>query len=471
MKLPMSAAEALAALWRSVEGDPAALAEVDLPNGERALPSSFAVDTAAQASIAAATLAVRELGVLRGGPAQRVTVDPRHAAIEFRSERHLRVDGAPAADPWDPLAGLYRTGDGGWVRLHTNFPHHRAGLLALLGCAGERDALERSLQGWQAVDFETAASEVGMCATALRSFAEWDAHPQGRAVAALPVLGITRLHVGDAPPRPLPPLPAGAQPLHGLRVLDLTRVIAGPVAGRTLAAHGAEVLLITAPHLPAVASLVIDTGRGKRSAQLDLREPAGRDGLAALLRDADVFLQGYRPGGLQALGFGPEEAAQLRPGIVYASLSAYGPTGPWAARRGFDSLLQTASGFNVAEAEAAGSAQPKPLPAQALDHAAGYLLAFGIARALARRALEGGSWHVQVSLAQTGHWLRRLGRPDDGLQAREPTPDEVAALCEHSASGFGRLQAVRHAGRLSLTPPHWREPAVPLGTHAPAWSS
>jgi crotonobetainyl-CoA:carnitine CoA-transferase CaiB-like acyl-CoA transferase len=469
MTPPTTPANALAALWQSLEGDASVLAAVDLTGAEPALPSSFAVGTAAQASIAAAALAARELAVLRGGPRQRVAVDMRHAAIEFRSERYLRVAGEPPADPWDKIAGLYRTGDGGWVRLHTNFPHHRDGMLALLGCDYERESVARALRGWQAVDLESAAAEAGLCATALRSFAEWDAHPQGQAVAALPVLSVARLHEGDAPPRAFAPLPAGARPLHGLRVLDLTRVIAGPVAGRTLAAHGADVLLITGAHLPAIPSLVIDTGRGKRSAQLDLRAPAGRDALRGLLRDADVFLQGYRPGGLQGLGFGPEDAARLKPGIVYASLSAYGPSGPWAGRRGFDSLVQTASGFNVAEAEAAGAEQPKVLPAQALDHAAGYLLAFGIARALARRAAEGGSWHVQVSLAQTGRWLRGLGRVPQGLQTPEPSADEVKALLEESESGFGPLAAVRHAGRLLDTPSRWSRPAVPLGTDAPVW--
>jgi crotonobetainyl-CoA:carnitine CoA-transferase CaiB-like acyl-CoA transferase len=392
-----------------------------------------------------------------------------HAAVEFRGERYLRVAGEAPADPWDKIAGLYRTGDGGWVRLHTNFPHHRDGMLALLGCSYDRASVAAALGGWQAVDLETAAAEAGLCATALRSFAEWDAHPQGRAVAALPVLSVSRLRTGDAPPRAFAPLPAGARPLHGLRVLDLTRVIAGPVAGRTLAAHGAEVLLVTGAHLPAIPSLVIDTGRGKRATQLDLRASEGRAALQALAREADVFLQGYRPGGLEHLGFGPEELARLRPGIVYASLSAWGPSGPWAGRRGFDSLVQTASGFNVAEAEAAGAAEPKPLPAQALDHAAGYLLAFGIARALARRATEGGSWHVQVSLAQTGRWLRGLGRVPQGLQAPEPAAGQVRALMEESESGFGPLLAVRHAGMLGQTPPRWDRPAVPLGSHAPVW--
>lgn len=462
----MNASAALRDLWLGLGGEAEALQAVTLTGSEPALPSSFAVGTAAQASISAATLAVREIGRVRGGPAQQVGVDMRHAAVEFRSERYLRVNGEPAPDPWDKIAGAYRTADG-WVRLHTNFAHHRDGVLRLLGCAYEREAVATALLRWQAEDFETAAAEAGLVVAALRSFEQWDAHPQGQAVAALPVLEIER--IGEADALPWPALPAGARPLHGLRVLDLTRIIAGPVCGRALAAQGADVMLITSPHLPSIAPMVIDTGRGKRSARLDLTQAEGREALAALVREADVFVQGYRPGGLAALGFSPQELARLRPGIVCASLSAYGHTGPWAMRRGFDSLVQTASGFNVAEAQAAGVAEPKPLPAQALDHGAGYLLALGVQLALLRRAQRGGSWHVRVSLAQTGRWLRGLGRVPQGFAVPDPTFAEVQDLMERSDSGFGPLLAVRHAGRLSATAPGWDAPSVPLGTHPARW--
>jgi len=252
-------------------------------------------------------------------------------------------------------------------------------------------------------------------------------------------------------------------------VLDLTRIIAGPVCGRTLAAHGADVLLVSSPHLPSVEQLVIDTGRGKLSTYLDLRAAVGRDALTALLRSADVFVQGYRPGGLAALGFGPQEAAKTRPGIVYVSLSAYGHAGPWSGRRGFDSLVQTASGFNHAEAQAAGSDKPHPLPMQVLDHATGYFMAFGAMIALTRRIREGGSWHVRVSLAQTGYWVRNLGRIENGLACPDPKIEDVRDLLEEADSGFGRLTSVRYSAQLSGTPAHWARPSVPLGTHPPAW--
>ncbi|WP_245818365.1 CoA transferase [Muricoccus roseus] len=451
-------------LWTGVGLSPGALVRARLSGADPVLPSSFRLAAAAMAGIGGVGLAAADIHHRRGGPAQRVLVEARHALAEFRSEQLMRVGGAPLGDPWDAIAGAYRCGDGRWVRIHTNFPHHRDGFLALLGAAHERDAVARALEGWEAARLEEAAAAAGLPAAMMRRFAEWDAHPQGRAVADLPLIEITR--IGDAPPEPLPPL--APRPLAGLRAVELTRIIAGPVCGRVLAAHGAEVMLVTAPHLPSIPSLVVDTGRGKRSAALDLREEAGRDGLRDLIRGADLFIQGYRPGAMAGRGFGPEEVAALRPGIVCVSLCAYGRAGPWAGRRGFDSLVQTASGFNDAEAEAAGApGTPKPLPCQALDHGAGYLMALGALAALMRRAEEGGSWHVQVSLARTGHWLRGLGRVAGGFAAPAPGPEPE--LMEERDTAFGRVATVRHAAVLSETPAQWSRPPVPLGTDQPRW--
>jgi len=453
----------LSDIWRAAGHPEAALAAVDLTGNEPVLPSSFRVGTAAQATIAAAALAASELWRLRTGRFQSVSVDMRSAAIEFRSERYLRVNGKPPSEYHDPIAGLYRCGDGRWARLHTNLPHHRDGVLALLGCRHERTAVQRALDQWEAEKLETAAAEAGLVVTACRTFREWDDHPQGRAIARLPLFSIDQ--IGDAP---VEPLPAAERPLSGVKVLDLTRIIAGPVCGRTLAAHGADVLLITASHLPSMQPLVIDTGRGKLSASIDLRQASERETLASVLRDVDVFVQGYRPRAIAAFGFGPDDVARMRPGIVYVSLCAYGQEGPWASRRGFDSLVQTASGLNAAEAEAFGASEPRPLPAQVLDHATGYLMALAAMSALARRAQRGGSWHVRVSLAQTGYWFRKLGRID-GLSCPDPGFEAVRDRLEETPSGFGRLTAVRHAAVMSETPPYWVRPTVPLGTHAPAW--
>ena len=274
---------------------------------------------------------------------------------------------------------------------------------------------------WDAEAFETAAYAAGGVVAMMRSHEEWSDLPHAKALAALPLITIEK--IGEAAPKPWP---SGDRPLAGLRVLDLSRVIAGPVAGRTLAAHGADVLLISGPDLPAIPWLTIDTGRGKLTGFVELKSEQGRAILCAtLLAQADIFSQGYRPQALASLGFSPQDAAQISPGIVYVTLSAYGHAGPWADRRGFDSLVQTATGFNHAEGQAAGVDGPKELPAQILDHATGYLMAFGAMMARARQSREGGSWHVRVSLAQTGRWLWNLGRVTDGLKTEDLKGDAV----------------------------------------------
>lgn len=474
-------ADALAALWHAAALPAEALSQVQLPGRQAVLPSSFDVATAAQASLGAAAAAAAALWQWRTGQQQAVQVDRTHAALECTG--YFALDGR-APDLWDKLSGLYpcggAAGEGGWVRIHANFSHHRDGALRLLGLppgdATEREAVAQALQRWSALDFEQAAADAGLVVAAARSFAEWDAHPQALAMAGQPVVRIEPIAAtghGAARPRPWPAITAAQRPLQGLRVLDLTRILAGPVAGRCLAAYGAEVLLVNGPHLPNIAAIA-DTSRGKRSTLIDLRDAAGRAQLEALAGQAQVFLQGYRPGAIAAHGFSADALAQRHPGIVVASLSAYGTEGPWAGRRGFDSLVQTATGFNLAEAEAAGARTPKALPMQILDYAAGHLLAFGIQAALWRQATAGGSWQVQVSLAGVGAWLRSLGRVADGLAT--PRPDYTPYL-EDSPCGFGpdggpgsaTLRAVRHAASFSVTPAAWDRPAMPPGSHPPAW--
>jgi len=466
-------AAALADLWRAAGLPAAALAQVSVQGREPVLPSSFDVSTAAQASLGAAALAAAELWQLRTGQRQRVRVDRAHAALECTG--HFALDGqVPAL--WDKLSGLYACGadigQPGWVRIHANFAHHRDGALALLGLptgpATERQAVSQALRGWAAESFEQAAADAGLVVAAARRFAQWDIHPQSLALADRPVVAMQR--IGDAPAVAWTALAAGGPPLSGLRVLDLTRILAGPVAGRCLAAYGADVMLVNGPHLPNIEAIA-DTSRGKLSTWLDLRTPDDRAQLGRLADEAQVFLQGYRPGTLADRGFSAEALAARRPGIVVASLSAYGPFGPWSGRRGFDSLVQTATGFNMAEAEAAGDTAPKAMPMQILDYAAGHLLAFGIQAALWHQATQGGSWQVQVSLAGVGRWLRGLGRVPDGLAARAP---DVQPLLEDSTCGFGPggqavLRAMRHAAEFSATPARWRRPAMPPGSHAPVW--
>ena len=459
------ARDALASIWQHAGLPPEALGGVSLSGSDPVFPSSFAVGAAAQSTIAAAALAACELAHARGTPRQQVAVDMVHAAAECTN--WFSLDGE-VPELWDPISGLYRCADG-HVRIHANFAHHREGALRLLGLDPDvavRSDAEAALRQWRALDFEDAAAGRGLVVSALRSFAEWDATPQAQALAAQPLFTLER--IGDAPPMALPPLSADQRPLTGIRVLDLTRVLAGPVGGKALAAYGADVMLVNSPKLPNIAAIA-DTSRGKLSTHIDLRTGAGQADLQRLLADAHVFVQGYRPGGLADLGFGPEALARARPGIVAVSLSAYGTKGPWAGRRGFDSLVQTAMGFNQAEGEAFGHAgKPRPLPMQILDEATGFLMAFGAAAALWRQQREGGSWLVRVSLAQTGHWLRSLGRVQLDAQQQALRPD-IEPYLVTTPSGFGQLRALRHSALLSRTPAAWTRPSMPPGSHPPVW--
>src|ERR1700681_1515495 len=430
--------EILADLWALVGGDPSALDAVTLTGEEPQLPSSFRVAAAAQVSIAATGLAAAQVWKMRSGQSQDVAVDMRHAVVECRSERYLRVDGKPPPPTWDVIAGIYKTRDRRFVRLHTNFRHHRDAACQVLNCKPERDDVQAALMQWDAEAFETAAYAAGGVVAMMRSHEDWSASPHAKALAELPLLSIEK--IGEAAPKPWPKsstktsTEGGDRPLAGGRVLDLSRVIAGPVAGRTLAVHGADVLLISGPDLPAIPWLTIDTGRGKLSSFVELKSEQGREVFRGLLAQADIVSQGYRPKSIAALGFSPEEAATINPGIVYVSMSAYGRAGPWAERRGFDSLVQTTTGFNHAEGQAAGVEGPKELPAQMLDHATGYLMAFGAMMAKARQSREGGSWHVRVSLAQTGRWLWDLGRVADGFTTEDLNGEAVMPFIEENPS-------------------------------------
>lgn len=456
-------AAALASLWQSFSLPADALSRVGLSGTEPVLPSSFAVGTALQVSLAAAALAASEVGRCRGGIAQDATVDMADAAAE--ATLYFRLDGRKP-EVWDPLAGLYRCNDG-WIRLHTNFAHHRDGVLRLLGLQPgpqtTRAEVAAALAARSAEAFEYEASAAGLVVAAVRTALAWDAHPQHAADLAAPLIDIAR--IGDAAPLPWPPLAAGAAPLAGLRVLDLTRILAGPVGTRTLAGYGADVMLVNSPQLPNIEAIAV-TSRGKRSALADLHDPVDRAAFAAVVGQAHVLVQGYRPGALAALGFGADEVARLRPGIVYVSLSAYSAGGPWHAKRGFDSLVQTATGLNDDEASAAGADVPKALPVQVLDLASGFLIAFAVEAALLRQQREGGSWHVRLSLARTAIWLRSLGRLAAGFAAAEL---DVASRVESEASGFGTLATVRHAARLGGEPVRFARPAMPPGSDPLRW--
>jgi crotonobetainyl-CoA:carnitine CoA-transferase CaiB-like acyl-CoA transferase len=273
--------------------------------------------------------------------------------------------------------------------------------------------------------------------------------------------------IGDSEPIPTG---AGDRPLGGLRVLDVTRVLAGPTCARTLAEHGAEVLRISSPMFPDNGQMIRDTGHGKRSCALDLKSADGAAALRRLVTGADVFSQGYRPGAVARVGFAPEELAELRPGIISVSISAFGSAGPWRDNRGFDSIVQSASGMSHEESTPDGA--PHSLPANPLDYITGYLAAFLVGVALQRRATEGGSYHVELSLAQTGRYLDGLGRVDPALAGRRPAelPDErLDQLMTTRETGYGPLRYLAPVARMSLTPPRWEQPTVPADHDGPVW--
>lgn len=452
------------AIWSLGFDDAAPLSQLELRDGPALFPSVFRVNTAASACIGAAELAAAEVRVARGGKRQTVTVESERAEMSYRSEHYLTVNGEAPEGP-NPR-DYYQDRSGRWIQLHRVYPHHRAAMADYFGLpADDREGLAGLIATRDAVDIETELAGLGLPGYAYRTEAEWQQHPQAEAIAALPLLELEA--IGDAPPLSLSP-PA-ERILDGVRVLDLTRVIAGPVCGRTLAAHGAEVLRVHAPALTENLSLLLDAGRGKRSTALDLTSTEGRAQFEALLADAHVIVQGFRPGGLEALGYGSEELARRYPGLAQVSLSAWSHAGPWAGRHGFDSLVQTASGIAAHGAAALGSDMPKPLPCQALDHSSGYLAAFSVCAALARRIREGGTWRTRLSLAQTGRWFTGLGRVDN-MQLSGPSREQIAAQMMPMDSAFGPLSVYRVVADFAESPVYWHTGPVPLDHDAPVWT-
>ena len=437
---------------------------VALTGEDPVLPTRYRIGTAGAAILAATGIAASELWHLKTGRRQRVSVDVPAAAISLRSSRYMDIANQEAEREFAPLMKFYPARDGRWVFLHTNFPNLRDQALRILGVPDDFAAVSKAIAGWDGEAFETAMHEGGACGSFVRTHDEWARHPHAIAISALPAVEIIK--IGDAPPRPLP---AGDRPLSGVRVLDLTRVIAGPTAARTMAEHGADVLKITRAGLADSGQLDLDTGIGKLSARLDLRQKDQHARLRELASTADVFSQSYRPGTLAGRGFGPEELAELRPGMIYVTLSAWGHEGPWKARRGYDTIVQAATGLADASRDATG---PKHLPVSAIDYVGGNLMAYGAMVALHRRATEGGSWLVRASLATTGRWIVDRGvLPREAYQhAPADLPAEaIAPLCTEVDFPGGRIRYLAPIVRMSETPARWDRPPVPLGYHPAAW--
>ena len=452
-RTPAEPAAATSSVWAALGGTPGLLERVDHGPAGTGLASALPVMTLARAATACCALAAAELLSVRGdGAVPAVRVESGAVATAFTSERHLLIDGRPGAT-FAPVSRFWPTADG-WIRTHANYPHHRARLLAALGIADsdDADALVAEAAAVIAASLgartEAAVHEAGGLAVVVRTAAEWAASGPGRAAAARPL--IERHGAESAVVRPLPP--AGL-PAEGVRVLDLTRVIAGPVATRTLAFLGADVLRIDPPRLPELWDAHADTGFGKRSTALDLSDRHARRTFDELLATADVVVTGYRPGALDRYGLSAPELLERHPGLIVAQLSAWGFEGPWAGRRGFDSLVQAASG--IAALEASPEGRPGALPGQFLDHGTGYLIAAGVLRALTERhrAGDGRGRHLRLALARTASWL--LGLPADPVPVAAPDPGRWLAETD---SPMGRLRYALPPVRYEGAPATWSRP-------------
>jgi hypothetical protein len=454
--------EFLGEIWGALGGNAGDIERVELI-GEGDWPSVFAVSDLAAACVAGVGAATAELIDARFGGAPRVSVSRRLSSLWFGYS--LRPMGWTMPSPWDPIAGDYPTADG-WIRLHTNAPHHRDAALAVLDVPASKEDVARAVSAWKGEALETAVVERGGCAAQMRSVHAWREHPQGESVAAESLVArrITDDVSGVNEARSAWS-PTAQRPLQGLRVLDLTRVLAGPVATRALAGFGADVLRIDSPTWDEPA-VVPDVTLGKRCARLDLRDAAGRARLHDLLRQADVLVHGYRADALERLGLGVETRRDIRPGLIDVCLDAYGWTGPWRNRRGFDSLVQMSSGIADAGMRQLGKPRPTPLPVQALDHGAGYLMAAAVIRGLTQREVTRRGFEARVSLARTAELLIRgpAGGTDTSLAAEE---GDWAPAMEQSP--FGTSQRLRAPVSLGATVMHWDRPAAALGSSPPEW--
>ncbi|KAM0282361.1 hypothetical protein ACHAQH_003040 [Verticillium albo-atrum] len=484
-----TAADVLQEIWLGLQLPAEALQSAVLSgqHGNPALPSSYKIGILAQSSIALSALAASLVHGLRNNlsATPRVDVPLTHATVEYKSERLYTLDGKPAPSPWGPIGGLHKTTDG-YVRVHDSFPNHAHGMLELVGLPKDatRQELSKKIAHWAAIDLENTGTVEGKLATyALRSYEQWDALPQSRAITNFPIdvkpqfeetatapaaIGVNELPVW---------MPAGnLQCLKGLKVLEMSRVIAAPLCGKTLAAHGADVIWVTSPNLPDLPTMDRDFGRGKRTVHIDIHNPTDKAQLLDLIRTCDVFVQGFRPHSLASYGLSPEELIKINPTIIIANMSAFGPQGPWSGRRGYDSLVQTCSGMNVSEAEHAGKGEAaRPTPCQALDHAGGYFLATGVIAAVYRRATtpSSGSWRVDVSLAGVMKYLRSLGQYPGatGFECRDyERPDDVPEdFFETRDTGFGPMQAIRHSASVEGCEVGWDIMPKPLGSDEPRW--
>lgn len=440
--------------------------------GEEIGLSRHAIGSAAAAALGAYACGISRLWEQRSGVRQGACIDVHRATVPgLRTSSHLSQNGHRLhyGRPPHESANFFETRDGRRMYLLriSQYAPLVFGLLKLMGCSNDTAELARATARWDSSELEEALAFRKLLGGIARTREEWLAHPQGNWLAAQPPVSVTR--IGDGPAMPQV---SRERPLDGVRVLDMAHVLAGPVAARTLAEQGADVLHATAPLAGEDFRVVMDTGLGKRNAFIDLNEAEGVACARELLSRADVFVQSFRPGSLDRKGFSPDDLARLRPGLIYTSVSAYGTAGPWRERGGLDPLGQAVTGLAIAE----GSADaPVLAPTMTLnDYLAGYLAAAGVVAALVRRAREGGSYHVEVSLARCSMWLQDLGRLPEGQwpSGPQPSPEQLearAADMMDTESPFGRLRHARPVVDFEATPSRWERGPSPLGSGWPVW--
>lgn len=443
--------------------------EVTIVGEDPVLPTRFKIGEVCASVVAGVGVAVNDIWEQKTGTRQNASVDVKHAAAALKSTRYMRKresDGSfkrvvnEGHEQMIQITQPWPTKDGRWFLPHFGLPNLRERVLGVLGCEFTPESVRDAVATWDALDLEAAIDEARACGAMVRGNDEWLAHPHGQALSAKPIVEVIK--IGDSDPEPFR---AGGRPLNGIKALDLTRILAGPIAARTLAENGADVLMVTAEGLPQIKEHVIDTSHGKRSCYLDLKSADGVATLRELAKDTDVFSQGYRPSMLEGLGFGPEQLSKIRPGIVYVSISCFGADGPFSHRAGWEQVAQTVTGI----CKEGSLERPKLLPAAACDYTTGYLGAYGALLALARRAKEGGSYHVRVSLCQSGMFIYRQGKTAEMESGRDLSDGELDSICTDSDTHHGVLRHLAPVLQLNATQPHWTTPTPKLGGDQPAW--
>ena len=444
--------------------------EVTITGRDPVYSARFKIGETTANILAGIGVAVTDIHEIKTGRRQKVAIDVRHAAATCNSSKYLsqpaasggweRVPATPSMVHMRSITQPWRCKDGRWYLPHFNLPHLHDRVIGVLGCKSDAEAVAKAVAQWDSHDLEEAVAHARACGSIVRSNAEWLEHPHGKMLSDKPLVEITK--IGDTDPIPFP---KGDRPLAGIRVLDLTRILAGPIAARTLAENGADVLMVTAKHLPQVPEHVKDTSHGKRSCFLDLTKTDDVETIRRLVRTADVFSQGYRPGIMDRLGLSPEQLAKERPGIIYLSISCYGAGGPFSDRGGWEQIAQCATGICLDN----GDERPKLLPASACDYTTGYNGAYGVLLALARRTREGGSYHVRVSLCRSGMYIYEQGHVDYPKPDMALSDEELDSIMIESRGGHGALKHLGPVLRMSETRPRWDRASPVLGSSEPEW--